>query len=110
MPTPDRTTIKKLRTLAQIAAALGGGDHFPITRLTAIKAFCADPEAAAKFAVHIAKLVRAKAKPAKPEYERLIADGVRAMGEQLRRPTERTKERLRDLLAEAIRGVQPKSG
>lgn len=98
---PPTPTAKKLQSLAQIAAALGGGDHFKITRLTAVKAFCADPEAAAKFAVHIAKLVRAKAKPAKPEYERLIADGVKALAGHMRKPTNRTRERLRDMLAEA---------
>ncbi len=98
---PTSPTAKKLQSLAQIAAALGGGDHFKITRLTAIKAFCADPEAAAKFALHIAKLVRARAKPTKPEYERLIADGVKALAGHMRKPTERTKERLRDLLADA---------
>ena len=99
MPLPP--TAKKLRTLAQIAAKLQEGEHFPITRLTTLKGFCEDPEAAAKFALYLAKLTQAKAKPTKPEYERLIADGVRAMTRHLRKPTEQSKSRLEELLAQA---------
>ncbi len=43
MPLPP--AVKKLRTLAQIAARLQEGDHFDITRLTTLKGFCEDPEA-----------------------------------------------------------------
>ena len=99
MPIPP--TAKKLRTLAQIAAKLQEGDHFEVTRLTALKGFCADPEAAAKFALHLAKLTEAKAKPTKQEYERLIAEGVKVMTRHLRKPTEQTKARLEELLAQA---------
>ena len=99
MPLPP--TAKKLRTLAHIAARLQEGDHFEITRLTTLKGFCEDPEAAAKFALHLAKLTQAKAKPTKPEYERLIADGVRAMTRHLRNPTEQSQKRLWELLADA---------
>jgi hypothetical protein len=49
MPSP--AIIKRIRTLAQIAAALRGGDHFTITRLTIVKGLCAGPQAAAKFAL-----------------------------------------------------------
>ena len=99
MPIPP--TAKKLRTLAQIAAKLQEGEHFNITRLIMLKGFCADPEAAAKFALHLATLRQAKAKPAKREYERLIAEGVKVMTRHLRKPTEQTKTRLKELLAEA---------
>lgn len=101
MPLPP--TAKKIRTLAQIAAKLQDGDHFPVTRLTALKSFCEDREAAAKFALYLAKLTqaKAKAKPTKPEYERLIADGVRAMTRHLRKPTEQSKSRLEELFAQA---------
>lgn len=100
MPLPPPAA-KKIRTLAQIAAKLQEGEHFPITRLTTLKGFCEDPEAAAKFALYLAKLTQAKAKPTKPEYERLIADGVRAMTRHLRNPTEQSKSRLEELLAQA---------
>jgi hypothetical protein len=99
MPLPP--TVKKLRTLAQIAASLQEGDHFEITRLTTLKGFCEDPEATARFALHLAKLTQAKAKPTKPEYEQLIADGVRAMTRHVRNPTEQSEERLWELLTDA---------
>jgi len=94
-------TAKKLRTLAQIAAGLQEGEHFNITRLIVLKGFCADPETAAKFALHLAKLTQTKAKPTKREYERLIAEGVKVMARHLRTPTEQTKARLEELLAQA---------
>lgn len=99
MPLPP--AVKKLRTLAQIVVSLQAGDDFPVTRLTTLKSFCEDREAAAKFALYLAKLTQAKAKPTKPEYERLIADGVRAMTRHLRKPTEQTKFRLEELFAQA---------
>jgi hypothetical protein len=58
MPLPP--TVKKLRTLAQIAARLQEGEDFPVTRLTTLKGFCEDPEAAAKFALHLAKQAQNK--------------------------------------------------
>lgn len=80
---PEAAVIKKIQTLAQITAALGGGDHFNITRLTILKSLCADPKAAAKFALYIAKLAQKRTKPAKSTkqqgYRRLIPASVRAM-------------------------------
>lgn len=51
-------TIKKLQALLQIAVDLHDGKDFPITRLTTLKTFCTDPDAAAMFALHIAKLTK----------------------------------------------------
>ena len=99
MPLPP--TAKKLRTLAQIVVSLQAGGHFPVTRLTTLKGLCEDPEAAAKFALHLAKLAQGKAKPTKPEFERLIKDGVRAMTRHLRNPTEQSEERLWELFSAA---------
>ena len=48
-------TIKKIQTLAQIAAELRGGKDFNITRLTLLKSLCGDADNAAAFALYIAK-------------------------------------------------------
>lgn len=48
-------TFKKIQTLAQIAADLRHGKDFNITRLTMLKSLCADPDAAAQFALCLAK-------------------------------------------------------
>jgi len=78
-------TIKKLQTLAPIAADLRQGQHFNITRLTILKDLCADPKAAATFARHIAKLTRRKMKFAKSakqqRFARLIAKSAPMMEE-----------------------------
>jgi hypothetical protein len=55
-----RKTVAKIRTLAQIAEELRGGAVFSITRLTTVKSLCEDPEAAARFVVHLAVLTQAK--------------------------------------------------
>lgn len=103
MPEPAFTT--KIQTLAQIAADLAEGRNFNVTRLTILKGLCADPKAAAKFALNVAKLAQKRMKPAKSanrrEYRRLIAASVRAMAAYLKKPTEKAKERLWDLHAEA---------
>ena len=44
-------TIKKIRTLTQIAAVLRQGKDYNITRLTMLKSLCSNPDAASKTAV-----------------------------------------------------------
>jgi len=61
---PIKTT-KKIQALAQMAADLRQGKHFEITRLTVLKSLCSDPETAAKFALHLAKLTLKKMKAEK---------------------------------------------
>lgn len=104
-PRHGAATLKNIQALARIAADLRKGQHFNITRLTILKGLCADPKAAARFALHIAKLAQKKMKPAKSakqqNYRRLATAGVRAMVVYLRKPTEKANERLRDLHAEA---------
>ena len=51
----SRTIVKKIQTLAEIAAELRQGKSFKVTRLTLLKNLCNRPEDAAKFAVHLAK-------------------------------------------------------
>ena len=54
--------LKTVQTLAQIAAELRQGKHFKVTRLTLLKSLCSDPEAAARFALHLAKRTLEKMK------------------------------------------------
>jgi hypothetical protein len=51
----SRTIVRKIQTLAEIAAELRQGKSFKVTRLTLLKNLCDRPEDAAKFAVHLAK-------------------------------------------------------
>ncbi|MEM7531066.1 MAG: hypothetical protein AAF639_02725 [Chloroflexota bacterium] len=51
--------LAKVRKMAQMAEDLRQGDHFNITRLTTIKGFCKDEEAAHQFVVYIAKRTHA---------------------------------------------------
>ena len=48
-------TLEKLQTLTQIATDLRRGKDFNITRLTMMKSLCSDPDAAAQFALCLAK-------------------------------------------------------
>lgn len=105
------TTAKTLRTLAQLAADLRQGKDFPVTRLTSIKSLCSDPEAAATFALHIAKLSQKKlADRRRPghitpanstQYQKLASDMVRSMTTYMKRRSDKKEELLYDLLSEA---------
>ena len=105
-------TLKKLRTLAQIASDLRQGKDFNITRLTMLKGLCSDPDAAAQFALYLAKktqqaMRRPGCSPSKTRqrYERLVSKAVRGMTSYLKKPTEESEESLYELLSE-IRSVQ----
>jgi hypothetical protein len=110
-------TVKKLQTLAQIATDLRQGEHFNITRLTMLKSLCSDPEAAAKFAVHLAsrtqKRMKSESCPShiKPDtwkqYQQLASKAVRGMTKHLKEESHETKSLLRDLLI-VIRDAQGK--
>ena len=52
--------IPKMRRLAQMAAELQQGNHFEVTRLTTLKSLCEDAQAAAQFALQLAKLTDRK--------------------------------------------------
>ena len=66
MEQPSPAVVKKIQALAKLAADLRQGQHFNITRLTLIKSLCSDPDAAAKFVVHIAKLAQRQFKARPP--------------------------------------------
>ena len=106
MKQPSPAIVKKIQALAKLAADLRQGRHFNITRLTVIKSFCSDPEAAAKFAVYIAKLAQRQFKArlsgdTEPtiwqQYGQLIDAAILAMTHDLKSPTEETKSKLREL-------------
>jgi len=107
--------LKTVQTLAQIAAELRQGKHFKVTRLTLLKSLCSDPEAAAKFALHLAKRTLEKMKSQDcpshimPEdwehYQRLAAKAVRRITKQLKQRTSAGESPLHELL-QIIRNAQ----
>ncbi len=59
-PSSTSKIVPKIRQLANIAMELREGVSFNITRLTTVKSLCADPQAAARFALHLAQLTYRK--------------------------------------------------
>jgi hypothetical protein len=87
---PDKAAVK-INRLVEIAAQLRNGQHFQITRLTSLKALCADPAATTAFGLHLTKLTRAKAKK---EFRPLIEHAVRLIQAHLRTPGSVSEEVL----------------
>ena len=109
---------RKIKALAQIASQIREGENFQITRLTVLKSLCSDHEAAAHFALHIAKLARRQMESrrrhptgvkaaASERYKKLAAEAVRVMGRYLKKRTWESDRRLRDLRAEAEDAQNP---
>jgi hypothetical protein len=106
----EKATLAKLKKLAAISAGLQDGEDYPITRLTTLKSLCADREAAAKFALHIAKLAEADAaKHADPQhlmmspwrqYKERIVKAVEGLESYVKRSTASKKMTLYDGLAD----------
>lgn len=97
----------RLRKLAHLASELRRGRRFAITRLTTIKSFCTDPDAATRFAVflahHAQAMLEQKSHPEHiPEerwatYRRLTAEAIVAMDTYLEARTEAGSGELYDL-------------
>jgi hypothetical protein len=107
-------TIKKIRTLTQIASDLRQGKDYNITRLTMLKSLCSDQEATAQFALYIAKKTQQAMKrpgrsPSKTQqrYQRLVVSAVRWMTKHIKEGTTETKSSLDDVHSE-IQSVQNK--
>jgi hypothetical protein len=107
---PSPAIVKKIQTLAQIAADLRQGKDYNITRLTLIKSLCSDPDAAAEFTLYIAKLAQRQFKARRPgdtksqktqTYGKLIAAAMPAMTRCLKSPTEKTESTLWELYERA---------
>ncbi|HSH82470.1 MAG TPA: hypothetical protein VLA19_28400 [Herpetosiphonaceae bacterium] len=108
MTRPVLSNVKpKLRKLAHLASELRRGRSFNITRLTTIKSFCDDPDAATRFALFLAQQAQAalEQRP-RPEYipeerwaayRRLTLEAIRAMDTYLEARTEAGSRELVDL-------------
>jgi hypothetical protein len=70
----------KLEKLVLLARRLRADEHFPITRLTLLKSWCADPVAARRFTLYLAERVRSRAAK---KYRPLIASAVRLLKKHL---------------------------
>jgi len=109
MTSPPAATIKKVRTLFEITVDLRQGKDFNITRLTTLKSFCKDVDAAASFALHMSKLTqKAMMERGCPDhideddwkrYRRLVGRAVRMMASHVKQD-EQDKEAMRNLWAE----------
>src|ERR1700678_2512108 len=89
---PNAQIIKKVKGLSEIAEALRQGNRFHVTRLTIIKSFCADPEAATAFALFLSLKIHKKMRNKKyPQQFRELVD--RAVKELRPFLTDRTEER-----------------
>jgi len=87
----------KLRRLAELAKALRDGQQFSITRLTAIKSFCEDRQAANHFVLHLAELAHNHVgKQDKP----LTAKAISRMQAYVAKPTKKGESDLFDCLTE----------
>lgn len=94
---PTEALASRVPQLDQLAAELRQGACFSITRLTLVKRLCAEPAAAARFALYLAGLTRARmwqqARPSHLDAERwedfkvLVNTGVEAMQHDLDEPT-----------------------
>ena len=99
---PSRETLKRVRKLTEMAPALRQGKDFPITRLTTIKGLCQDPQAAAAFALFLARLAQQKvAQGRHPERDKeLVAEAIPEMEAYVDDASPERAERLRSLLRE----------
>lgn len=99
--------IKKVQTLDKMAADLRSGQQFKITRLTMLKSLCEDPEAAAHFALFLAKKAHQQLEAfsyldpeIKRQYQKLTSKAVREMIKYLKEPTDEAKSSLLHLRME----------
>jgi hypothetical protein len=107
--------VPRIRRLAQIAADLRKGDHFEVTRLTTLKSLCADAQAAAHFALHLAKLTNRKMREKDcpshldPEtwdaYKELVAKALEHMDAYVKEPSEEARRALWEVQS-AVHEVQ----
>jgi hypothetical protein len=105
----------KIRRLAQMAAALQGGDSFEVTRLTTLKSLCEDSKAAAQFAVHLAKQTYRKMQEQKSpshldtekwdNYKTWVAKALEQMEAYVEERSEQARTALWSVQAE-VRGIQ----
>lgn len=92
----SKATISRISKLAEIAQELREGKRFEITRLTRIKALCEETQAAADFAIYIARLTWDEMKDAEcpsnlapedwAEHRKLVSDALSRMESYMESP------------------------
>jgi hypothetical protein len=99
---PNAQIIKKVKKLSEIAEALRQGNKFHVTRLTIIKSLCAEPGAAAAFALFLAQRIQNKMRQTKcsARYRELVDRAVKELKSFLTNRTEERKARLSSLCRE----------
>jgi len=93
-----------VRKLARIAIELQQGESFSITRLTTLKRLCADSDAAARFALHLAERTHERMQQSPPpshltlerweSFKQQVAVGVECLFRHVSRPTPETLSAL----------------
>lgn len=103
----------RISKIVEIAQELRNGKTFEITRLTRIKALCEDSNAAAQFAIYMARLTKKEMETAiRPslldsveweQHKELVSETVSQMESYLESPTPEKASLLRDLLPQLER-------
>ena len=93
----SKPVVAKLKKLSRLARELRAGEHFQITRLTVLKGWCEDPDAAGRFALCLAE--RSKYRTTK-KYKPLIANALRHLKKHLANRDRQASEPLRQALRE----------
>lgn len=109
----------RISKLVEIAQELREGASFPITRLTRLKALCEDPQAAAQFAIYMARLTWDEMKDAEcpinlepeewTEHKELVSEALSQMESYMGSPTSEKTSALREFLPE-LDQVQDEQG
>ena len=99
---PNPEIVKKVKKLSEIAEELRQGKVFHVTRLTTIKGFCGEPEAAAAFALFLAQKIQKKMRQKKypQQFRELVDRVIKELTPYLAYPTEEGKARLASLCRE----------
>ncbi len=105
-----RNVVLKIRKLAQLATDLRQGQHFEVTRLTALKSLCQEPDVANRFVLFLARKTLERVEQGKGRsshktgkglaHHQLMAETLAEMEPWQQRPTEARRQRLFELLGQ----------
>jgi hypothetical protein len=114
-PSSTAKVVPKIRQLASIATELREGAFFNITLLTTLKSLCEDATAAARFAVHLARLTHQKMQEQRrpshlnaekwAHYKQVVEEAVHQMERSVEQPTPQTTNPLWRLQSQ-VRALQ----
>src|ERR1035438_1659208 len=99
----------RIGKLAQLAADLRRGEHFPITRLTILKRLCQEPAIGNRFVHYLAQKTWERVKQGKGHsqhrgrrknlpHQQMMIEALEGMEGWLQKPNEALRQRLRELL------------